>query len=74
MHRLSQLMITSSARHLYISFALSQLKGVSPLFFCLQSEIKILSTTVFVDPYEEADAEVRISLFAHISNTDFILK
>lgn len=28
--------------------------------FRLQSEIKILSTSVFVDPYEEADAQVRI--------------
>ncbi|MED6251781.1 hypothetical protein ATANTOWER_002854 [Ataeniobius toweri] len=26
--------------------------------FCLQSEIKLISTTVFVDPYEEADAQI----------------
>lgn len=33
-----------------------------PFFFSLQSEIKIISTTVFVDPYEEADAQVCISV------------
>lgn len=35
-------------------------------FFCLQSEIKIISTTVFVDPYEEADAQVWISLCVYL--------
>lgn len=29
------------------------------LAFSPQEEIKIKSTTVFVDPYEEADAQVR---------------
>lgn len=29
-------------------------------FFCSQEEIRIQTTTVFVDPYEEADAQVRI--------------
>uniref|UniRef100_A0A8D3E840 RING-type E3 ubiquitin transferase n=1 Tax=Scophthalmus maximus TaxID=52904 RepID=A0A8D3E840_SCOMX len=29
-----------------------------------KSEIKLISATVFVDPYEEADVEVRIRLFA----------
>lgn len=32
-------------------------------FFRLQLEIKILRTSVFVDPYEEADAQVWILLF-----------
>lgn len=32
-------------------------------FYCFQSEIKILSTSVFVDPYEEADAQVWIPWF-----------
>lgn len=31
--------------------------------FVPQSEIKIISTTVFVDPYEEADAQVWIFLY-----------
>lgn len=29
-------------------------------FFCSQEEIRIQTTTVFVDPYEEADAQVSI--------------
>lgn len=32
-------------------------------FSRLQLEIKILRTSVFVDPYEEADAQVWIQLF-----------
>lgn len=46
-------------------------------FFCLsvlQSEIKLISATVFVDPYEEADAKVRIvslRLFADMNHTNF---
>lgn len=32
-------------------------------FYCFQSEIKILRTSVFVDPYEEADAQVWIPWF-----------
>lgn len=32
-----------------------------------QSEIKIISTTVFVDPYEEADAQVRMCLFTYVN-------
>lgn len=27
--------------------------------FCHQEEVRICATTVFVDPYEEADAQVR---------------
>lgn len=30
-----------------------------------QSEIKLLSTSVFVDPYEEADAQVSICVHVH---------
>uniref|UniRef100_A0A8C9Z8X4 Peptidylprolyl isomerase (cyclophilin)-like 2 n=1 Tax=Sander lucioperca TaxID=283035 RepID=A0A8C9Z8X4_SANLU len=39
-----------------------------------KSEIKLISATVFVDPYEEADAKVRIvslRLFADINHTNF---
>uniref|UniRef100_A0A8C4IQR8 Peptidylprolyl isomerase (cyclophilin)-like 2 n=1 Tax=Dicentrarchus labrax TaxID=13489 RepID=A0A8C4IQR8_DICLA len=41
-----------------------------------KSEIKIISATVFVDPYEEADAQVCVSLcvFAYMNNTDFMIK
>lgn len=30
------------------------------LLFCFQEEIRIETTTVFVDPYEEADAQVML--------------
>lgn len=32
--------------------------GITVLLFCFQEEIRIETTTVFVDPYEEADAQV----------------
>lgn len=38
---------------------------VNVLLFCSQEEIRIQATTVFVDPYEEADAQVSMA-FSHL--------
>lgn len=43
----------------------ADLTRVNVLLFCSQEEIRIQATTVFVDPYEEADAQVRV-VFSHL--------